>query len=138
LTRAVGAVVAFMLSVMCGVLAVGASAERMPDMGGMTGAAASLVHVPSTVGDVAIMANADGAMSGLAENVTAVLPPSAESMCGSACIAEVTMVCTQAIGLTVTLVLVLLLASRRDTFLGLLARSRRSANVVRRRHQRTP
>ena len=58
------------------------------------------------------------------------------SMCDSACVTEVTAMCTLAAGLTVTTLMALLLASRRDTFLGLLPRVETSAGVRRQRRER--
>ena len=69
--------------------------------------------------------------------VASVMSPPMSSMCDSACVTDVSQVCTIAGGLTVTTLLALLLASRRDTFLGLLARTRPRA-LLRRRRRHTP
>ncbi len=60
------------------------------------------------------------------------------SMCDSACVTDVTEMCTLAAGLIVLTLMGLLLASRRDTFLGVLARIRTSPRAVRQRHEPTP
>lgn len=58
------------------------------------------------------------------------------SMCDSACPTDASAVCTIAGGLTVTTLFLLLLVTRRDTFLGLLARARPRAVLRRRRRHR--
>ncbi len=59
-----------------------------------------------------------------ASPIASVMSLPMSSMCDSACVTDVTEMCTVAGGLTVTTLLALLLASRRDTFMGLLARTR--------------
>jgi len=59
-------------------------------------------------------------------------------MCDRACVSEVTEMCTIAAGLIAITLMALLLAMRRDTFVGLLARIRTSQPTLRPRRQRTP
>lgn len=66
------------------------------------------------------------------------LSPVVTSMCVSACVGGTTgVVCTGAAGLVVTSVLILLMAFRRTTYLGLLARLRRAGLARRRLRERT-
>lgn len=64
-----------------------------------------------------------------------VASPDMGSMCDSACITELSKACMVAVALTVLSLLALLLASRRDTFVQVLARHRPSAQARRRRRQ---
>lgn len=64
--------------------------------------------------------------------------PTMASMCESLCVIDIGGECTVAAGLAVTALLALLLASRRDTFLGLLARAGPLFYVRRRRRDPTP
>ncbi len=59
------------------------------------------------------------------------------SLCDRVCLTGVGEVCLVASGLGVTTLLALLLASRRDTFVGLLGRTRPRA-LPRRRRRRAP
>ncbi len=69
----------------------------------------------------------------------AATPSPTTSLCETPCAGGTTgVLCGVAVALVVTSVLLLLLTSRRDTFLGLLARVRRAGLVRRRRRQRTP
>ena len=81
-----------------------------------------------TVGDVVREAAAP---------VASMMSPPMSSMCDMACVTDVSEMCTVAGGLTVTTLLALLVASRRDTFMGLLARTRPCA-LPRRRRRQTP
>lgn len=122
------AVVALALSLMCAVLALTASTAPMTGMTGMTdiavadaGGAAAAVVADSSVGVVAAEAG-----------------PRVASMCDDPCVTGVSEMCSLAAGLTVTTLLGLLSAFRRDTFMGTLARSRPSALERRPRRERTP
>ena len=60
------------------------------------------------------------------------------SMCGNPCVTDISGECAVAVGLAVAALLALFLASRRDTFLGLLARIGPLFFVHRRRRPPTP
>ncbi len=95
----------------CVLVWLGASTASMSSMTGMSdGSPVSTVAAASTLTTAA------------ADTVSG-LGPAVASMCDSACIVE-TSACALGVGLAVTTVLALLLGSRRDTFLGLLARLR--------------
>lgn len=106
---------AFALSLMCAVLGVAASTASMTDMGDLvsaSGSAAPHVAVP--------VAGPTAQAASLAQSPSPVIA----SMCDTSCAPGVTGMCTVAMSSVVS-VLVLFLASRRETFLGLLARVRR-------------
>lgn len=68
--------------------------------------------------------------------VASVMPPMS-SKCDGACVTDVSEMCTVESGLTVTTLLALFLGSRRDTFMGLLARTR-PPGLLRRPRRHTP
>ena len=104
------------ISLMCAVLGVAASTTPMTGMTGMvnaSGVSGMDDMVDATVAPVAgAMTVAMGADGGLM----------LASMCESPCVTDIGGECTVATGLAVTALLALFLASRRDTFLGLLDR----------------
>ena len=130
--RALFAAIALALSLMCAALGVAASTAPMAGMtdssvntlmAGIGEATAAVATAPAVAGAaVAVAADAGSAMAG---------------MCDSACVSEVTEMCSVA-GLIVMTLMALLLATRRDTFLGLLARIRTSTRAVRLRREPTP
>lgn len=132
--RALGAVLAVSLGLMCAALAYHASTARMNDMAGMAGGVAPAVASP---------AMAFSASSTYGAALAPVVVPSISvyhgpaAMCAGGCVAAVSDACGLAAGLTVTPML-LLLTSRRNTFIGLLARVRQSYFARRRRRLRTP
>lgn len=141
--RGLCAAVALALSLTCIVLGVAASTTPMTGMVDMAGTSATGAATAAPA--VAVGAYTSGLTNGavgdvLGEAVSpvgSVTSPPISSMCDSACVTDVSQMCTIAGGLTVTTLLALLLASRRDTFLGLLARTRPRA-LRRRRRRQTP
>ncbi len=143
LRRGLCAVVALALSLMSIVFAVPASTTPMTGMVDMADASttAAATHTPAA----AVGAFPSGLTGGVvgdvvreaASPVASVMVLPMSSMCDSACVTEVSEMCTVAGGLTVATLLALLLASRRDTFMGLLARTRLCV-VPRRRRRQTP
>lgn len=121
--RGVCTAVALALGLTCIVLVIAAS----------TGPVAGIVDA-STTPSPAVAAGAyttgptNGAVGEVAREaaspVGSVKSPPVNSMCDNACVSAVSETCTVAGGLTVTTLLALFLASRRDTFMGLLARTR--------------
>lgn len=129
--RAVGALVAVLVALACTVLwlmALAAPSATMPDMTGMAGT--------SVEAGVSMMAGMRSTTAVAATDAVADLAagagPAMASMCDTACVGGVVDVCTLAAGLAVTTVLALLLSSRRNTFLRLLARPG-AATLVHRR-----
>jgi len=127
--RALFAAVALALSLLCAALAVAASTAPMSGMTNTSG-----ISVMSGVGEAtAAVATAPAAVAMTADAGSAMA-----AMCDSACVSEVTDTCTVAAGLIVITLMALLLATRRDTFMGLLARIRTSERTLRPRRERTP
>ena len=124
------AAVALALSLMCAVLALAASTAPMTGMTDIAGV--SDISVVAGTGKAAV-ATAAGPAAG---DIVADAAPVMASMCDNACVTE--MPCTLAAGLAVSTLLALLVAFRRDTFMGMLARSRPSALARRPRRERTP
>lgn len=126
LTRPVCVGVALAISVMCALLGVAASS---PSMTGMVDASSVSVMSEATVAPAAaamtMQVGGDGGLT-------------LASMCESPCVIDISGECTVAAGLAVTALLALFLASRRDTFLGLLARVGALFYVRRRRRDPTP
>jgi hypothetical protein len=124
------------ISLMCAALGVAASTPPMTGMTEMGRASAgsdmngmSEVTVAAAVAPVAAAMTAEvGVDGGL----------TLASMCESPCAADIGGACTVAAGLAVTALLALFLASRRDTFLGLLARLSRLFFVLRPCQEPTP
>lgn len=122
--RAVCGMCALILGLMCAVLAIDATS------GGevaMTGAVGSSMDTTSV-----------GPIFGAAAPVASAIPSMTAAMCDGVCIAEVSSGCAVGVGLIVTTVLVLLLATRRDTYLALQARSSTLTRGHQRRRHRTP
>ena len=141
--RGLCAAVALALSLTCIVFAVAASTTPMTDMVDMadasTTAAATAAHAAAVgaftsgltgggIGDVVREA---------ASPETSLMSLPMSLMCDTACVTDVSAMCTVAGGLTVTTLLALLLVSRRDTFMRLLARTRLCA-LPRRQRRQTP
>jgi len=135
------AAVALALSLTCIVFAVAASTTPMTGMVDM--ADASTTAAVTAAPAAAVGAFTSGLTSGgvgdvtreAASPVASVMSLPMSLMCDSACVTDVSEMCTVAVGLTVTTLLALLLASRRDTFMGLLARTRPGARSRRLRRQ---
>ncbi len=136
--RGLCAAVALALSLTCIGLAVSASTTPMAGMVDMAGTSATgaSMSAPAVTEGAFIGGQTGVAISAAVSPVASVMPPMS-SMCDSACVINASAVCTIAGGLMVTSVLALLLASRRGTFLGLLARTRPRA-LRRRRRRHTP
>ena len=119
--RSLCAGVALAMALMCAVLGVAASTTPMTDMGEATvGAIGAPVAATMTM-----EMGGDGG-------------PTMASMCESACVTDISGDCTVAAGLAVTALLTLFLATRRATFLSLLARIGPLFYVLRRRRDPTP
>jgi len=141
--RGFGAAVALALSLTCIVFAVAASTTPMTGMVDMADASttAAATAAPAAA-DGAITNGPTGGVVGdvvreSASPVASVMSLPMSSMRDNACVTDASEMCTVAGGLTVTTLLALLLASRRATFLGLLARTRPCA-LPRRRRRQTP
>ena len=137
--RPLCAAVVLAISLMCAVLGVAASTTPTTGMTGMTGMTGqSGVSGMNDMGDAAVAA----AVAPVAAAITLELGGDGgltlASMCESPCVADISGECTVAAGLAVTALLALFLASRRDTFLGLLARIGPLFFVRRRRWELTP
>lgn len=128
--RALCVVVVLGLSFTCVVLAVAASTGATDTTG-----AADMAGMSMSAG----MGEATRAMPlGVAvEDVVAHSGPLMSSMCDTPCVTQASSMCHLAAGLTVTTLLALLLASGRDTFMGMLARKRSPALRRRPRCERT-
>ncbi len=130
--RPLCAAVALAISLMCAVLGFAASTTSASGMTEMVGA--SSVSAMSDMGEtaaapVAAVIQADvGGGSG----------PLMASMCENSCVTDISGDCIVAAGLAVIALLALFLASRRDTYLGLLARIGPLFYVRRRRWELTP
>ena len=125
-TRPLCVGVALAISLMCALLGVAAST---PSMTGMINASSVSVMSEATVAPVAAAMTMEmGGEGGL----------TLASMCESPCVTDISGECTVAAGLAVTALLALFLASRRDTYLGLLARTGPLLYVRRRRRDPTP
>ena len=131
--RGLCAAVALALSLTCIALALAASVTLMTDMPAMadTSATTAAASAPAVAVGGYTSSLTDGAVAGAvraaASPVTSAMLSPMSSMCDSVCVTGVSQVCTVAAGLTVTGLLALLLASRRHTFIGLLARVRARA-----------
>jgi len=140
--RALCAAIALALSMSCIVLAVAASTTPMTgmaDMADMADMAETSVTAAPTVAVGAYTSGlTDGAIdvvSEAASPVASVMAPPMSSLCDSACVMGASQMRAVAAGLAVTSLLALLLASRRDTFMGVLERTRPRARPRRRRPQ---
>ncbi|HXH80338.1 hypothetical protein [Nocardioides sp.] len=121
--RSLCAGVALAIALMCAVLGVAASTTPMTGMPGMGEATVGAIGAP-----LAAMPMEMGGDGG----------PTMASMCESACVTDISGDCTVAAGLAVTALLTLFMATRRDTFLSLLARVGPLLHVRRRRRDPTP
>ncbi len=139
--RGLCAAVALALSLACIVFAVAASTTPMTGM--VDAADASTTAAATAAPAAAVGAFPSGLTDGVvgdvvreaASPVASVMSLPMGSMCDSACVTDVSVMCTVAGSLTVATLLALLLASRRDTFMGLLARTRPCTLPFRRRRQ---
>lgn len=128
--------VALALSLTCIALALVASTTPMSDMRETTATAVATVAPGASAGVLTGSLNeaADGGvLPGAAAPLASVAPAPMSSMCDSVCVTGLSRLCGVVAALTVTTLLALLLASRRDTLLGLLARARPRARQRRRR-----
>lgn len=132
--RSLCAAVTLALSLTCIGVAISALATPMAGMAAMAGTATTVAgtSAPAVAGGASIGGHTGDAV-GVA--VREAVSPVASVM--SACVTDVSAVCTIDDGLTAIALLALLLAPRRDTFLGLLARTRPRAHL-RRRRRHTP
>lgn len=121
--------VALAISLMFALLGVAAST---PSMTGMVNASTVSVVSEATAAGAAVPVAAATTMEIGGDGGLAV------AMCESPCVVDISGECTVAAGLAVTALLALVLASRRDTFLGLLARIGPLFYVRRRRRELTP
>ena len=127
------------ISLMCAVLGVAASTTPTTGMTGMTGVVdASVVSGMNDMGDPAVAAVAAPVAAAMTSEMGGAGGLTLASMCESPCATDIGGACTVAAGLAVTALLALFLASRRDTFLGLLARLSLLFFVRRRRQEPTP
>lgn len=124
--------VALAISLMCSVLGFAASTTSTTGMTEMVGA--SSVSAMSDMGD-AVVASVAAAMT---VEMGGGGGPTMASMCESPCVTDIGSECAVAAGLAVTTLLALFLASRRDTFLGLLTRVGPIFFVCGRRPELTP
>ena len=134
--RALCAAIALALSMSCIVLAVAASTTPMTGMADM--AETSVTAAPTVAVGAYTSGLTDGAIDVISEAaspVASVMAPPMSSLCDSACVMGASQMYAVAAGLAVTSLLALLLASRRDTFMGVLERTRPRARPRRRRPQ---
>lgn len=133
-------VVALALGLTCMFLAVVATTP----MAGMAGMADASTTAATTTAPVAAVGALTSSLTGsvvsevvpeAASPVASVTAPTMSPMCDSPCVTGTSQTCRVASGLTVTTLLALLVASRRDTFVGLLPRTRPRALPRRRRFQ---
>jgi hypothetical protein len=145
--RPLCAAVALALSLMCAVLGAAASTAPMTvmsisDISGMTDAAGVAgASNMNDMGEAAVAAASAPVAAMTAELVSEMARdggPAMASMCATPCVTDIASACTVAAGLTVIAILALFLASRRDTFMGLLARTGPVLYVRRRLRDRTP
>lgn len=128
--------VALAISLMYALLGATASTTPMPGMTGQVNASGV-----SPMGDLVEATGAAavapvGAATTVEMGAGGALMPA--SMCESPCVADISGACTIAGGLAAAALLALLLGTRRDTFLGLLARLGPLFSVRRPRHEPTP
>lgn len=127
------------ISLMYTVLGVAASTTPMTGMTGMTGMVnASAVSGMNGTSDATVAAAVAPVAGAMKVEMGADGGLMLASMCESPCVTDIGGECTVAAGLTVTALLALFLASRRDTFLGLLDRSGPLSFVRRRWLEPTP
>ena len=130
----VGVVLA--ISLMCAVLGVAASTTPTTGMTSMVNASAA--SDTRDAGEGAVAAAAAPVAAAMTMELGGDGGLTLASICGSPCVTDISGECTVAAGLAVTALLALFLASRRDTFLGLLARIGPLFYVRRRRQEPTP
>jgi len=139
--RGLCAAVALALSLACIVFAVAASTTPMTGMVDMADASTTAATTAAPAAAVGSFTNGltDGGVDDVVREAVSpgasVMPLPMGSMCDSACVTDVIEMCTVAGALTLITMLALLVASRRDTFIGLLARARPRALPRRRRRQ---
>ncbi len=121
---------ALAISLMCALLGVAAST---PSMTGMVNASSGSVMSEATAATAAVPVTPAITMEMGGEGGLTLA-----AMCETPCVTDISGECTVAAGLAVTALLALFLASRRDTFLGLLARIGPLFYVRRRRQELTP
>lgn len=112
--------VALAMSLMCGILGVAASTTPMTGMTKMGNA--SLVSGMNGMGEATVAATVAPAAAAMTAEIGVDGGLTLASMCESPCVTDLGGECAVAAGLAVTALLALFLASRRNTFLGLLAR----------------
>lgn len=136
-TRPLCAGLALSISLMCALLGFAASATP----------ATGMTEMVSHTGMAGMPGSLDtGEASGAGAPVAAWMEmdtggddePAMSSMCGAPCVTDIGGACTIAAGLIIAALLVLFMASRRDTFVGLRARLGPVLFVRRRRRDPTP
>ncbi|MEJ7834416.1 MAG: hypothetical protein WKF79_15995 [Nocardioides sp.] len=140
--RGLCAAIALALSLACMVFAVAASTPMtgMIDMADASTTAATTAAPAAVVGSFAsglTDSKLDDVVREAVSPAASVMSLPTSSMCDSVCVTGVSELCTVAGGLTLITMLALLVATRRDTFMGLLARTRPRA-LPRQRRLQTP
>ena len=136
LTRPLCAGIALAISLMCVLLGFGASTTSATGMAGVTEMVSSARM--NDMGEAAAAAAVAPIAAAMTMEMGGDGGPTMASMCETQCVTDIGGACTIAAGLLVAALLVLFLASRRDTFLGLLARVGPVFFVRRRRRDPTP
>lgn len=131
--------VALAISLMCAFLGGAASATPMTGMTGTTEmVSASGVSGMNNMVEATVAAAVVPVAAAMKVEMGGDGGPTMASMCESPCVTDIGGECAVAAGLAVTALLALFLASRRDTFLGLVARIGPLFFVRRRRRELTP
>jgi len=139
--RGLCAAVALSLSLACPVFAVAASTTPMAGMVDMAVASTTAATTAAPAAAVGFLTHglADGGVDDVVREAVSpgasVMSLSMGSMCDSACVTDVLEMCAVAGALTLITMLAMLIASRRDTFMGMLARARPRALPHRWRRQ---
>ena len=136
MTRPLCAGIALAISLMCVLLGFGASTTSATGMAGVTEMVSSASM--NDMGEAAAAAAVAPIAAAMTMEMGGDGGPTMASMCETQCVTDIGGACTIAAGLLVAALLVLFLASRRDTFLGLLARVGPVFFVRRRRRDPTP
>ncbi len=119
------------------VVVLSLSVAAVAPMTGLTATSAHAAMAGMGESSEALGAAAAVTTASVADEITVDAGLAVASMCERACTSSVTSTCTAVVGLIVSSLLVLLLATRRDTVMRLLARLRTSARTLRPRRQRT-
>lgn len=136
LTRPLCAAAALALALMCVLVGVAASPTPMTGMTEMV--SASGVSGMDDMGEATVAAAVAPVAAAMTMQMGGDGGPTMASMCETPCVTDIGAACTIAAGLAVTALLALFLSSRRDTFMGLLARIGPLFYIRRRRQELTP